>query len=168
LYHGGSGRFDGAPSVELIVAALKSDAALGTKEAPRAAGWKSSLATLPAVMAAMLPVGFCPACWPAYAGLLSTVGLGFLLDAMYLIPLIAVLLALAVAALAIGARSRRGYGPFMLGVAASAVVLVGKFVYQSDGAMYLGVAILVMASTWNAWPVGQKGTGCPACSREYS
>ena len=110
----------------------------------------------------MLPVGLCPACWPAYAGLLSAVGLSFLLDATYLFPLTAVLLASAVGALAVAARTRRGYGPFVLGVAASGVLLFGKFVYQSDVAMYLGLAVLVTAAVWNAWPVRQKDTACPA------
>jgi hypothetical protein len=30
--------------------------------------------------------GVCPACWPAYAGILGSLGLGFLLDSTSLLP----------------------------------------------------------------------------------
>ena len=49
-------------------------------------GWRSSLATLPGIGLAFLPKIACPACWPAYAGLLSSLGLGFLLDVRWLFP----------------------------------------------------------------------------------
>jgi hypothetical protein len=168
LYRSGSNRFDGAPSVEQVVAALQSNVAISTRDSAPVVAWKSSLVTLPAIGATLLPVGLCPACWPAYAGLLSAVGLGFLLDATYLFPLTAALLAMAVGSLAIGAKSRRGYGPFVSGVAASALVLVGKFVYQSNAAMYLGLAVVITNSVRNAWPVRHKDTTCPTCLRENS
>jgi|GEM_PF-2330127 len=34
------------------------------------------------------PQGRCPACWPAYAGVLSALGLGFLLESAYLLPMV--------------------------------------------------------------------------------
>lgn len=55
---------------------------------------------LPGMGAALMPVGACPACWPLYAGLLGSVGLAFLLDASYLLPLTAGFLALALGSLA--------------------------------------------------------------------
>lgn len=168
LYRSGTNQIVGAPSVEQIAAALKSNFPPTMKAGRLFDGATRSLVVLPAVGATLLPVGLCPACWPAYAGLLSAVGLGFLLDATYLFPLTATLLAMAVGSLAIGAKSRRGYGPFVLGVAASALVLLGKFLYQSNAAMYLGLAVLVTTSAYNAWPVRQKVTECPTCSREYS
>ncbi len=167
LYRSGPSRFEGAPSVEQIAAALTSNAGNTIKATLPSAGWKISLVTLPAVGVTLLPVGLCPACWPAYAGLLSAVGLGFLLNAAYLFPMTSMLLALAVGALAKGARTRRGYAPFVSGLAASAVVLFGKFVYGSDSTMYVGIAILVTASVWNVWPVRKKNTACPTCTRKY-
>lgn len=115
----------------------------------------------------MLPVGACPACWPAYAGLLSSFGFGFFLDTAYLLPLTALFLLAAVASLANKARTRRGYGPLVLGIVAAAIVLVVKFVYEFELAMYGGIAMLIVASLWNAWPrrkVGADNEACPSCA----
>ncbi len=119
---------------------------------------------IPAVGVALLPKLACPACWPAYAGLLSALGLGFLISTKYLMPLTAVFLVLAVAALVWGAGRRRGYAPVWLGVAASAAVMVGKFVFDSDWATYGGIGLLVAASMWNSWPRRAAHTeACPKC-----
>src|SRR5215467_5728005 len=115
--------------------------------------WRQSLMTIPGVGASLLPKLACPFCWPAYAGLLSSVGLGFLISAKYLLPITAAFLALAVGALAFRAHGRRGYGPLMLGLFAATGVLVGKFWWESNVAMYAAVGLLVTASLWNAWPL---------------
>jgi len=60
--------------------------------------WKQSFMTIPGVGVSLLPKLACPFCWPAYAGLLSSVGLGFLISAKYLLPITAAFLVLAVAA----------------------------------------------------------------------
>ena len=114
--------------------------------------WKQSLATIPGVGLSLLPKLACPFCWPAYAGLLSSVGLGFLISARYLLPVTAAFLVVAVGALAFRANGRHGYGPFVLGLFASVGVLVGKFWWESSPVMYAAVAVLVIASVWNAWP----------------
>jgi len=59
-------------------------------------------------------------------------------------------------------RPRRGYVPLALGLFASAVMLIGKFFFDSDLATYAGVALLVGASTWNAWPTQAKAV-CVNC-----
>lgn len=100
-------------------------------------------------------------CWPAYAGLLSSVGLGFLISAEYLLPLTAAFLLVAVAALGFRARTRRGYGPMLIGVVAAAAVLSGKFSLESDAVMYGGIALLVAASVWNSWP--RRAASGPEC-----
>jgi len=169
LYAGANGGFNGAPSVEMIAAALRNTAdGLAPKSGEnKPAGWRSSLAVLPGIGASLLPVGVCPACWPAYAGLLSSLGLGFLLETAYLLPVTALFLVMAVAAPAYKARTRRGYKPFILGLVASSIVLVGKFIFGSEIAMYGGIAVLITASLWNAWPRKNTGTGndtCPACA----
>ena len=125
--------------------------------------WKIGLAALPGVAVSLLPNLACPACWPAYAGIMSSLGLGFLMDSTWLLPLTAVFLAVAVGALAFRARRRRGYWPFLLGSLASAVVLGGKFLLEIDAMMYIGVALLVSASVWNSWPVKRKVEACDDC-----
>jgi len=108
---------------------------------------------IPGVGVSLLPKLACPFCWPAYAGLLSSVGLGFLISTKYLLPVTAAFLVLSVGALAFRARGRHGYGPFALGLFAAAGVLVGKFLWESNPAIYAAVGFLVIASVWNAWPV---------------
>src|SRR5713101_7960802 len=98
--------------------------------------WKQGLLALPGVGVSLLPKLACPACWPAYAGLLSSVGLGFLISAAYLLPLTATFLLFALVALAFRARQRSGYGPFLLGLVGTVGVLVGKFVWQSNPTVY--------------------------------
>lgn len=131
--------------------------------APPAGRWRSSLATAPGIAFAFLPKVTCPACWPAYASVFTSLGLGFLLDVRWLFPATAVFLIVAVAALGFRARRRRGYGPFLVGLAASAIVLGGKFGFGIDSAMYAGIPLLVGASIWNTWPRRAAQT-CPACT----
>jgi mercuric ion transport protein len=60
LYRRGDVRFDGAPSVEQIVAASASQrgASVAAQD-----GWKSSLSAVPGIAFAFLPKIVCPACW---------------------------------------------------------------------------------------------------------
>jgi hypothetical protein len=88
--------------------------------------------------------------------LLSSLGLGFLISAAYLLPLTIVFLTLALAALAFRAKGRRGLGPFLVGLIAAMSVLFGKFVWESKVTIYSGVGMLVVASVWNAWPRGER------------
>ena len=122
--------------------------------------WKQGLLALPGVGVAMLPKLACPLCWPAYAGLLSSLGLGFLISTAYLLPLTVVFLILALAALAFRATKRRGYGPFLLGLIAATGLLFGKFLWEFNPMTYSAIGVLVGASLWNAWP--RRETSCQA------
>lgn len=159
IYRDEAGNVQGIPSSETIVSALRSSG-VSANTALSGAG-RSWAAVVPAVGVSLLPNLACPACWPAYAGLLGAVGLGFLTDTAYLLPLTAGSLVVAVGALAFRANPRRGYAPFAVGVLAATVVLVGKFLFESDPAMYAGIALLVAASLWNSWP--QSSTTRRAC-----
>ncbi len=119
---------------------------------------------LPGVALSLLPSITCPACWPAYAGVLASLGLGFLANATYLLPLTVFFLFVAVGVLGYRAKRRKSYGPFALGVAAAVIVVAGKFVLGIDAAVYGGVALLIGASIWNAWPrKATRDVPCPAC-----
>lgn len=144
----------GVPQLEQVVAALKHP------EPKVEAGkfrWPHFVATLPS-LAALLPVLQCPACWPAYAGFLTALGLGFLFQATYLLPIITILLLLALFALGCQANTRHGYLPLALGLVSVGVIIVGKFLLNSNLAIYLGMTLLFVASAWNAFP--RKGTCC--------
>ena len=130
--------------------------------------WKQGILALPGVGVSLLPKLACPMCWPAYAGLLSSVGLGFLVSTVYLLPVTAGLLVIALGAMAFRASKRHGHGPFLLGLFGSAGVLLGKFVWNSNAAMYGAVGLLVVASLWNAWPrhVRHDSVAIPPCYEE--
>src|SRR5438128_6162670 len=88
--------------------------------------WKQGLLALPSVGVSLLPKLACPLCWPAYAGVLSSLGLGFLISVEYLLALTVAFLILTLTALGFRAKQRRGYGPLLLRTRGSAVLLVGK------------------------------------------
>jgi len=148
IYKNSHGRNRGVPDATLIRTALKNRMALSKSSLP--AGRIQLASLLPAVGAALLPKLTCPACWPAYAALLSAIGVSFIDYTPYLLPLTLVFLITALAILAW--RPRRGYAPLVVGLFAAGVILVGKSFFDSDIATYAGVALLVGASTWNAWP----------------
>lgn len=123
--------------------------------------FRAQLLSLPGLVLSVLPVGVCPACWPVYAGALSALGLTFLLSKEYLMPLTALFLLIAVTTLAL--QRRRGYAPFAVGVFAAAIVLAGKFAFETGPVTYAGVALLVLVSLWNAWP-RRAAAHCPNCA----
>jgi mercuric ion transport protein len=149
IYAAEPGRHRGVPSVALIMKALQPDRPSRT----------GVFAFLPAAGAALLPKLSCPACWPAYAALLSSLGVGFVDYTPWLFPATVVFLVFTLALLAW--RPRQGSWPLALGLGASAVILIGKFAFDSDIVVYAGVTLLAAASLWNAWP--QRQTACPAC-----
>ena len=118
--------------------------------AERAGG--SGRAALGIPMSALTALPVCPACYPAYAGILSALGLGALANTTAQTVLTGVLLSAALIALLYRASSRRGLGPFAVGAIATLVVIASKFVLGLDGGTYLGVGVLVLASVWNVWP----------------
>ena len=113
-------------------------------------------ATIPSIGVALLPKLSCPFCWPAYAAIANMLGLGFLIDSRYLLLTTAGFLLLAIAALLYRARHRHGYLPAVLGLASSALIVLGKFVLGSRVTFYAGLAMVMAASVWNAWPRKQR------------
>ena len=163
IYQGEDRNRGGVPPVSLILAALRTEE--GRAGAPQAGGGMlSSLAVLPGTLAAFLPALACPACWPAYAGVLSALGIGFLWEARYLLPLTVALLAVALTALAHGAGQRRGRGPFVLGTAGSLALVFAKFVFEWAPVAYAATGLILAASIWNAWPRSVTRASCPSCA----
>jgi hypothetical protein len=168
IYLDENGQFQGVPSVEAIASVLlrakegvSSDT--GAAAVPRSS-WRKALAVLPGTGAALLPNLTCPACWPAYAGLLSAFGLGFIDYTPYLFPLTVLFMILALASLGYRAKDRLGYKPFVIGILAAVTVTTGKFVFFFDPAVYGGIALLIGASLWNSWPRRRIDSGsCPIC-----
>lgn len=124
---------------------------------------KESVLAAPAVAVSLLPKVVCPICSPAYAALLSSLGLGFLASTAYLLPVTVAFLAVAVGALFLRASSHRGLLPFWLGTVAAICVLFGKFWIGSASTTYVGVGLLIVASVWNVVPKRKTPDVCPAC-----
>lgn len=130
-------------------------------------GWHAAGVWGPAVTIAFLPKLVCPACWPAYAAMVSSLGLSFLLQSDYLFALTLLALALVLGLLAWRAPARQGYGPLLLGLASSIVLVIGKFFYQNNIAAYMGAGLLLAACLWNSWPrqTGNHAVPCAGCSQ---
>ena len=125
---------------------------------------KQGLVALPGVGVSLLPKLMCPACWPAYAAVLTSVGLGFLISTTYLLPLTVLFLALAAGSIGFRASRGRGLWPFGMAVAAGAVILGGKFYLESNPITYAGIGFLIGASVWNSWPRPATVVAfCPSC-----
>ncbi len=162
LYYSDSGRPSGAPGVDLIRAALGRCGSIGVPVVRHRAVRHSVLA-IPGIGVALLPKLACPLCWPAYAALVSALGLSFLLTAAVLFWLTAILLLATVLALAIGSRKRHGHGPTFAATLASLMILIGKFGVESELLAYGGIAVLIAAALWNAWARNSTGINCAPC-----
>ncbi len=163
LYTSEDGQLVRAPSSDAIAHAIEAGREKRSTRR-RLSGLWHSLASLPGALAALLPVTVCPLCLPAFLGFLSAIGLGFLLQARFLLPIVVGLLLLALAGLAYKAHRRKVYGPLAVGVVASAIILMGKFLVNFEPAIYFGVALLIGASIWNAWPwKADRTSPCSSC-----
>ena len=160
LYSDGENGLHRTPSVEQIAAALTK-----CESATLIVGGRGLLTVAPGIGTSLLPVLTCPACWPAYAGLLGSIGLGFLVNTTSLLLVTALLLGLALVSLGYRATSRRGYGPLGAGIGAVSLILVSKFALSSNALLYLGLASLMGASLWNSWPHKAVAIGsCATCA----
>lgn len=127
--------------------------------------WKETALAVPGIGAALLPKLTCGVCWPAYAALASSFGVGFLTSAEYMLPITLGALTVALGALFYRARQRRGYGPSWLGLLAAGLVYAGGFQWPSDPTMYAGAGLLMIASVWNVWPIKRKiVASCESCA----
>lgn len=149
-------------------------------------GWGRALSFAPPVLVAVLPK--CSVCVMAHATVLSALGIATVPAQRWLPPVAALSLVAALALLAYRASRRRGYRPFSLACVAALLLLVelththpaAAAVHASHGAgaaadgahgplvTWTGVALLLAASVWNAWPAARtpasaipaRGDGC--------
>jgi asparagine N-glycosylation enzyme membrane subunit Stt3 len=126
------------------------------------ASWKETVVALPDIWVSLLPKLICPACWPAYSGVISALRPGFLVSAKYLLALTALFLGFTLVALAFRSSRRHGRGPFWLGLIAATTILIGKFGLESAYMTYSGISLLIAASVWNSWPRSAAISRCEA------
>lgn len=144
IYKDKNGQTKGVPPVELIKDSLARSAF--NKRPSHLAGF---LAVFPVIGTVLVPGLTCPACWPAYTALLSSLGLGFVNYTPYLLPLTVLFLALALSLLGYRAKKSQKKVPFVLGLVAASMILTGRFLFVSNFAFYGGIALLIFASIWD-------------------
>ena len=144
LYESAQSFLRGVPSEDLIRKAIEA-ARPGRRE------WIRSLALIPGAFLPLLPAASCPACLTAYAGVLSAVGLGFLLTDQVLKPLIIISLLIGIAGVGFSTLSHRRPGPLVFTLIGSAAVAIGRLFWSAPPVLYAGVALLIGASLWNLW-----------------
>ncbi len=144
LYRSPDGRIQGFPPLPLIEAAL-------IRARHRGAEWGRSLAALPGALVSLLPSISCPACVAAYAGVVSSLGLGFVLTERVLAPVILAFLVIGVAGVAWSSRSHRHAGPLAATLLGSVAAIAGRLVWRIPPVLYVGIALLVAGSLWNLW-----------------
>jgi hypothetical protein len=144
LYRGAPGPRPGVPPEAMIRAAIE-------RSRPPRRELTRSLSVLPGALLALLPAATCPACVAAYAGVVSALGLGFLLTERVLAPLIVGFLAASLVSVGWSARGHRRLGPLITTAAGSAAVVLGRLIWSVPLLVYGGVALLLGASLWNLW-----------------
>lgn len=159
VYADAQGSLCRTPSLEAVSSALLRAASAQ----PARTRWQAMAASLPAIGVAMLPKLTCPLCFPAYAALLSALGLEFVDYSPYLLPLTAIFLAVALGVLFFQARRTGKYAVLTLGVIATGLVLFGKFYFESDWLSTGGVLILVAAIFLGNRARSAAAVPCPAC-----
>jgi multidrug transporter EmrE-like cation transporter len=160
IYSDNDGKLTRTPPLEAICMALLN----GSTGKPARTRWQAVVASLPAVGVASLPKLTCPLCFPAYAAVLSALGLEFVDYTPYLLQLTAAFLVVALAVLAVQTRRTGIVHPLLLGIAASAMVLIGKFQFESEWLTMGGIVLLVTAVFFGSRTKSISVASCPACA----
>ncbi|MEK6594469.1 MAG: hypothetical protein AABZ67_15460 [Pseudomonadota bacterium] len=159
VYADTHGALSRTPSLEAVCSALLR----APSTQPARTRWQAMVASVPAVGAALLPKLTCPLCFPAYAALLSALGLEFVNYTPYLLPLTAAFLTVALGVLAFQARRTGRITALALGAVATGLVLIGKFYFESDWLTTGGVLLLVAAIFLGNRSKSTATAPCPAC-----
>lgn len=160
VYSDGRGKLSPTPSIESICSALLG--AVSPKNLPPGR-WQAIAASFPAVGTALLPKLTCPLCFPAYAAVLSALGIEFLDYTPYLFPLTVVFLAVSIMVLALQTRRSGNFVPLVIGIIASFVVLFAKFWLEADGLTTGAIIALVVAIFLGTRAKSIVNGSCPAC-----
>lgn len=160
VYSNAEGGLSAVPPLETICAAMLKAAPVDPLKKTR---WQTLAAASPALGLAFLPKLVCPLCFPAYAALLGALGLEFVDYTPWLLPLTATFLTIALGVLAVQARRSGSIAALLLGLAASTIVLIGKFYFEYDWLTTGGVVLLIIAIFLGNRFRSITMPACPAC-----
>lgn len=117
-------------------------------------------ALLPSLGLAVLSKFTCAACLTAYSGVLASLGVGFVAAGSGLTILTAGLLALGFVSVAWSTRRYRHFGPLVLVVVGSGVLLTARSGLPSTKVLLAGAAITLAGSVWNLWLERRPASCC--------
>jgi hypothetical protein len=137
-----------------------------TKSRRGVARWRkdrrTALLTISSALFAVAPK--CPVCFLAYFGIFGVATASASAYRAWLPPITALWLALTIAMLTFQRRGKRRYGPAIMGFVAALLLLVGKFVVDSQAMTFAGIIALLGAAAWRSriqQPVPTEG--CSRC-----
>ncbi len=121
----------------------------------------SSLAALPAAFLSLLPAVTCPACLGAYAGLLSALGLGFLVRSAVLEPILISTLLVGLVSIVWSTLEHRNPWPLALTLLGDLALAVGRYILASQDMQWVGFPLILGGALSNIWlrrrrPVSQE------------
>lgn len=149
----------GAPSVEMITSELINSMTSESSKSNKLFGFVGTASIGPGVGAAFLAKASCPFCYPAIAGFLSSIGLGFLFKGVSFYILMSIFFGIVLFGLGFKAKSRRGYRPLYLGILGSVLAMMFHYV-KNDYGFYFGTTVLIIASIWNLVPMKKQCNIC--------
>jgi len=130
---------------------------------------KSKILNFVGSVGSSVTVGLCPVCIPAIGGLLSAIGLGFMVQEAVLKPLLIVLILFALFGFYWSyIKEHKNIWPLIMGIPLGISLYVGRYVYIGSTInivlMYGGIAGILTVSVWNLKL--KKKSGCPSCIEE--
>lgn len=164
LYRQPDNTSSGVPAIESIMQAIQGHENKGARFF-RIPGSGLKAAMLPVLFFALLPKLICPFCWPLYTGLLGLLGVNFINYTPYLLPALALFLILTVSGLIMGTRSTKQFAPLYLGSLSALLILVDKFLLETEFLVYAGLLGLIFAVIWHSRiQLSMNQGSCPACA----
>ena len=111
---------------------------------------RSWLAVIPGAGLAALAKFTCSLCLAVYAGVLSSLGLGFVATERGFLALTVLLLTFGAASVFWSVRRHHRWSPLVLSVLGAVAVVFGR-VKLDTTAVYAGTVIVAVAALWNLW-----------------
>lgn len=113
--------------------------------------WRECVALLPSVGLAVASKFTCSLCVAAYAGVLSSLGVGFVSTDRGLTGLTVMLLVLGLASLGWSWRRHRHRGPLTVSSIGAVLLILGRLAWKFPLMLYAGAGLVLVGSFWNLW-----------------
>jgi mercuric ion transport protein len=131
--------------------------------------WITRVADKAGALGSIVSAASCPACFPAFAGLGSAMGLGFLAgyEGLFINTLLPLFAAIALIANALGWLRHRQWHRSVLGMVGPAMVLAAMLLFfgrwWTANLLYMGLALMVGISIWDLLSPAHGRCGAAGC-----